>query len=71
MADEALTGLRDALDDAIHEAYCAPLHSPREGEDPKIVGAIARAAVINDPIAMRRMNRIQQAAWDVVKARVE
>jgi hypothetical protein len=71
MASGVRSELRDALDDAMLRAYCEPLFSPRPEEDPEIVRAIARAAIISDTAAMRHLARVQAAAWAVVEEWVE
>ena len=63
--------LRDALDDALRRAYCSPIRSPVDGEDPEAVQAAATAAIITDPDRMRHLERIQRAAWNVVRDRVD
>ena len=66
----ALVELRDALEDAIRRAYCEPLVQPLPGEDPEIVAALAKQSILTNPRKMRQLAAIQQAAWDVVEARV-
>ena len=66
----ALVELRDALEDAIRRAYCEPLVQPLLGEDPEIVAALAKQSILTNPRKMRQLAAIQQAAWDVVEARV-
>lgn len=67
----ARSELRDALDDAIRRAYCTPLYPPRPEEDPDVVRAVATAAILTDPTAMRHLVRIQAAAWAAVEERVD
>lgn len=68
---DALTELRDALDDAIRRAYCEPIIAPVDGEDPDEVRAMAKAAIISSPSRMRHLAGIQAAAWATVQERVE
>lgn len=68
---DALTELRDALDDAIRRAYCEPLIPPVDGELEDEVRALAAAQIISNPNAMRALARIQAAAWAVVEERIE
>ena len=68
---DAISELRDALDDAIRRAYCEPLKPVAPEEDAEIVRAMRRAALISDPNQMRHLSGIQAAAWSAVKERIE
>lgn len=68
---QELDELRDALDDAIRQAFCEPPIPPLSCEDAAIVRNTARAAILTNPDRMRHLAVIQAAAWAVVQERVE